>query len=168
MEQENGLPGCGSCNHPYGSRGAQGKSVAGDTGRQGPRESWDEGASGCLWTELWGWRVLQRAWLPACVPYSLAGRRRRHAGKRGWGGRGGAASGFSLNIGAQVDDLFLQRSGRSLHTVVERETRVAEAEQGLLELRCLVVWAGNARGFRNAEQHVVERVQMARDTGAGT
>ena len=34
MEQENGLPDCGSCDHPYGSRGAQGKSVAGDTGKQ--------------------------------------------------------------------------------------------------------------------------------------
>lgn len=32
--QEDGLPGCRSCNHPYGSRGAQGKSVAADTGRE--------------------------------------------------------------------------------------------------------------------------------------
>jgi hypothetical protein len=33
MEQESA--GRGSCDHPYGSRGAQGKSVAGDTGEQG-------------------------------------------------------------------------------------------------------------------------------------
>ena len=31
MEPEKGLPDCGSCDHPYGSRGAQGESVAGDT-----------------------------------------------------------------------------------------------------------------------------------------
>jgi hypothetical protein len=74
-----------------------------------------------------------------------------------------AACYFSLQGAAQIDDLFLHHNGRALDAVAERETGIAEAYQGLLELSGLVVRGGNARGFNDAKQHIVERVDVARD-----
>ena len=73
-----------------------------------------------------------------------------------------ALRGLTFDGGAQIDDLLLEGAGRSAHAVVKREAGVREAEQGLLEFGGLVVGRGDARCLRDAQQYVVERIEMAR------
>ena len=85
---------------------------------------------------------------------------RRYTGERDGSGLG-AAGCLGLDGGAQFDDLLLEGFGRALDAIVERETGAAEAGEGLLELSGLVVGSDDARGFNDAEEHVVERIDVA-------
>jgi hypothetical protein len=88
----------------------------------------------------------------------------RHAWKRYGLGFRSAPGCFCRDAGAKVNDLLLESAGRPLQTVVKRQARVSQAEQGLLQLSCLIVRTNDARGLRDTQEDVVKRVDM---TGHG-
>lgn len=63
----------------------------------------------------------------------------RHTWERFWGGHYRALGCLHLDRAAQIDYLFLQRIGRPLYAFSKCHARISQADQGLLELRSLVV-----------------------------
>lgn len=84
----------------------------------------------------------------------------RHTGERD-GSRFGAAGCLGLYSGAQFYNLLLDGVGRALDAVAELKTGAAEAGEGLLQLRGLVFGSDDARGFNDAQKHIVECIDVA-------
>ncbi len=90
-------------------------------------------------------------------------RRRGNARERYGDGRGRCAGCLGPDSGVQIDDLFLGSIGRALQAVAQCEAGAAESGEGLLKLAGLVVGRGNPGRFNHAQEHIVERIEVAED-----